>query len=76
MCNTRTHSESTPFDFKDLLNKDCVQGDYGSPFECLDHAYFVSEINKLISLRNEIELDRFHRRISNKDPTKQKNLDF
>ena len=38
--------------------------------------YFASEIGKLIQLRNEIELERFHRRISNQDPMRQKNLDL
>ena len=50
--------------------------EHGSAFECLDHTYFTQEVSKLISLRNEIELDRFHRRISNKDAVMQRNLDL
>lgn len=82
--NTQTLSESTPFDFKELLESG-VNGptnnggnidDNGSPFECLDHTYFLAEVTKLISLRSGIELDRFHRRISNQDPSRQRNLDL
>jgi hypothetical protein len=51
------------------LHKDDID-EHGNAFDCLDHSYFLDEITKLIQLRNEIELDRFHRRISNKDPKK------
>lgn len=77
VCNTAAHSESGPFDFKDLLTQEETTVDEGGTlFECLDHNYFRDEVGKLIALRNEIELDRFHRRISNKDPTRQGNLDL
>ena len=70
MCNTKTQSESALFDFREILLREIkldgqTVDEHGSPFECLDHAYFITEINKLISIRNEIEVDRFHRRISN-----------
>jgi hypothetical protein len=76
--NTQTNTTSASFDFKELLASQ-TKGDLTStenPFECLDHAYFVEEISKLISIRNEIELDRFHRRMINRDPSMQKNLDL
>jgi hypothetical protein len=55
--NTQTLSESAPFAFKELLDSNNgVNGpkaqsnidDNGSPFECLDHTYFLTEITKLI----------------------------
>ena len=70
VCNTTTFSESTSFPFKDTLAIESLKGpvsldDNGSVYECLDHQYFVAEIAKLIKIRSDIELDRFHRRISN-----------
>lgn len=70
MCNTTTLSESTTFVFLEALSLQSQKdnstiNDNGSTFECLDHQYFVAEIAKLINIRNDIELDRFHRRISN-----------
>lgn len=75
--NTGLGTVSAPFEFKELLgNGPEQQVPTESAFDCLDHTYFRAEIAKLISLRNEIEIDRFHRRIGNKDPTLQKNLDL
>ncbi len=75
MCNTTTFSESSSFSFKEILAVESLKGgngggtsnldEHGSAYECLDHQYFVSEISKLIKIRSDIELDRFHRRISN-----------
>lgn len=80
VCNTLTNAESTPFNFQEVLAKETEKGpsggsstnldEHGSTFECLDHHYFVTEVTKLLQIRNEVELDRFHRRISNKDPSK------
>lgn len=45
-------------------------------FDCLDHKYFEEEIKKLIHLRTDIEKDRFHRKVFNKDPNLQINIDL
>ena len=74
--NTQTGTTSVQFDFKELIQDKATTENTENAFDCLDHAYFRAEISKLISLRNEIEIDRFHRRIGNKDPSLQKNLDL
>ncbi|CDW71899.1 snf2 superfamily rad5 protein [Stylonychia lemnae] len=47
-----------------------------NPYECLDHQFFSSELTKLIQVRSEIEQDRFHRKVFNKDPNLQANIDL
>lgn len=67
--NHVTKSESESNDFN-ILIKDRISSSFAettNPYDCLDHQYFSAEITKLIRLRNEIEKDRFHRRLSNKD---------
>ena len=70
VCNTKTLAESASFPFKETLAIESLKGksdlnEHGSAYECLDHQYFVAEIAKLIKIRSDIEMDRFHRRISN-----------
>lgn len=58
--NQATKTESDYFDFPELLLQSKMdnglnQEDQANAFDCLDHAFFSSEIAKLIKLRIEIE---------------------
>lgn len=67
--NALTNSESAPLPFHELLSSQTGPlEETGSAFDCLDHSYFNQEIANLVALRCEIEQDKFHRRLLNREP--------